>query len=278
MKAKNFFNNFISAVFFKNKIKNKGIIDVDSQATRQKQIRQILSHSETKTHQYDYQMTIGRLYSTDEIVFKEQGQAKTIVQKAEKEIEKVRSNFINDFSLKILDNTPIDKLVDVACKSFVGSTDLPSDPLKSMDILQLAYIKSKELKDKNEIEFFRDYFILQSQTTTDEEKTKAREHLKNNKHYIKAKFIFYREIFKLITYFQQMVENITPHEKNFHYEQVFYTMDEASQSGIYEANYFLGIMHLNGYYTKINKQKGFYYICLAASCSHSLAYYELYKM
>jgi TPR repeat protein len=73
-------------------------------------------------------------------------------------------------------------------------------------------------------------------------------------------------------------DNMSKEEKIYHYEKIYYCMEEASDEGIYEAYYFLGLMNLNGLYTKINIKKAFYYFCLAASYSHSLANYELYKM
>jgi hypothetical protein len=79
--------------------------------------------------------------------------------KGEKEIEKINSPFFNDYSLQILFNTENDKLIDIACKSFVGSTDVPQDSERSFAILGLASDKAQSKDEKREINFYLDYFI-----------------------------------------------------------------------------------------------------------------------
>ena len=49
---------------------------------------------------------------------------------------------------------------------------------------------------------------------------------------------------------------------------------KAAKKGLYEANYFLGLMCLN----KNENKLAYYYFNIAAGKSHSLSFYELYKM
>lgn len=101
-----------------------------------------------------------------------------------------------------------------------------------------------------------------------------------DKENIKAKYITARDLFNIITFNMYNLpeyQSISDTEKQFFYEKVYYIMEEAIQHGIYEANYIIGLMHLNGYYTKKNLRKAFYYFSTAASYSHGMAYYELYK-
>ena len=67
-------------------------------------------------------------------------------------------------------------------------------------------------------------------------------------------------------------------ERKFIYQKVYDIMKEAIEAGIYEANYILGLMYLNGFYTAKNNLKAFYYFSIAASYSHGMAYYQLYKI
>jgi len=103
------------------------------------------------------------------------------------------------------------------------------------------------------------------------DKKKVEESQKNifeSKNLIKARYIYARDLFKTL-FFQIKYSNYFDNEE--------YSIRKANK-GIYEANYFLGLMHHNGSYTKINKYKAYYYFSLAASHSHSLSFYELYKM
>ena len=89
-----------------------------------------LAKLETKTLVYDYQTAISQLYGLDSINFKEAIKAKNenkeeiykIDDKAKEEELKINSSFFNDFSLKILESSDNNNLIDIACKSFVGST------------------------------------------------------------------------------------------------------------------------------------------------------------
>lgn len=82
----------------------------------------------------------------------------------------------------------------------------------------------------------------------------------------------------MLTYSGTGKEQIKEHEKEVFYSEVYSTFEDSAEAGIYEAYYFLGIMNLKGLYTKVNKKKAFFYLTLAASCSHSLSYFEMYKL
>jgi hypothetical protein len=89
-----------------------------------------LSKIETKTFLYDYQQSIGQIYSMEKIDFQKAQKEKEenldkineIMAKAKEAEEKINSSFFNDFSLKILNNTSNKDLIDLACMSFVGNT------------------------------------------------------------------------------------------------------------------------------------------------------------
>lgn len=73
-------------------------------------------------------------------------------------------------------------------------------------------------------------------------------------------------------------QKISDQEKEIFYTEIYDTLVDAADQGIYEAYYFLALMNLKGLYTKINKKKAMYYLTLAASSNHSLSYYEMYKL
>ena len=113
----------------------------------------------------------------------------------------------------------------------------------------------------------------------------AKKNIFKSRDSIKSKYIFSRDLFKTIffsmrfsNYFNKGDIYLSSKEKDKQMVDCFYVFEEAAERGIYEAFYFLGLMHLNGFYTKVNKQLAYYYFSTAASNSHSLSYYELYKM
>lgn len=120
------------------------------------------------------------------------------------------------------------------------------------------------------------------------DKKKVEESQKNifeSKNLIKARYIYARDLFKTLffqikysNYFDNEEYSISKEEREEFMAKCFYIFNDSANKGIYEANYFLGLMHHNGSYTKINKYKAYYYFSLAASHSHSLSFYELYKM
>ena len=142
----------------------------------------------------------------------------------------------------------------------------------------------KEKNIDNDITFFNDYF--QMLASIDENKTQeAQNNLFMSQDLIKAKYIYARDLFKTLffqikfsNYFENEKVYISDSEKEEYMSKCFFIFKDAANEGIYEANYFLGLMYHNGCYAKINKNIAYYYFCLAASFSHSLSFYELYKM
>jgi TPR repeat protein len=245
-----------------------------------------LGKIETKSSNQDYQSAMSILYRNDKIehIQKEkQDQKKTtekdLLENLEKENLKYNSNFFNKFSMKILENSSSQILVNIACKSFVGDTDVPHDKERSFLLLRLAKLSCKNEQELKETEFYLDYF-RKTGATNKKDVDEAHNNLRRENDYIKAKYVNSRDLFKIVTYnlFNILKEEIPAKEKYHIYSTIFECMEEASNCGIYEAYYYLGLIYLHGYYPQINKQKAFYYFCLAASYSHSLAYYELYKM
>ena len=130
MRLKNIFSKFLTSIFFKKKIKSIKSIDTDYNKTKFREVaKTILGHTETKSINADYQSSIKLLYSYNQIDYSNQqtseekpNKEKEVLDLAEKENEKIFSNFFNKYSLKILENSDKEKLLDLACKSFVGNT------------------------------------------------------------------------------------------------------------------------------------------------------------
>ena len=259
-------------------------------------LRMFLGNVETKSLSQDYQNIMKFIYTHDSIQHKFEHGAPTaksdeekadkkvteeeMLRKLDKEREVIVSNFFNDYSLKILENTSNKHLVDLACKSYVGDTDIPKDIQRSLLILKLALAKSGNEEEHTETKFYLDYFRKNSAPDS-EEMDKATDSIFNNKDYIKAKYVTSRDLFKIISYNIleiQGLESIPQAEKDFIYSKIYYLMEEASDKGIYEAYYILGLMHLNGYYTKVNAKKAYFNFCIAASYSHAMSFYQLFKM
>ena len=120
----------ISSILFKKKYKPNKAIDTSYDKTRFREIsKTVLGHTETKSINFDYQSSLRLLYNNNKIDFmnstNDQSKAakeKEILEMAEKENERINSNFFNSFSLKILENSSKESLLDLACKSFVGNT------------------------------------------------------------------------------------------------------------------------------------------------------------
>lgn len=170
--------------------------------------------------------------------------------------------------------------------------DIPKDHDRSLSILKLAKAKinpeirkdSSEKKIDDEINFFNNYFEM---LTSLEKKTaeKSQKKLMDSINLIKARYIYARDLFKTLffqikysNYFEDGQMYISNNQKEEFMAKCFYIFTDAASQGIYEANYFLGLMHQNGCYTKVNKTMAYYYFSLAASFSHSLSFYEIYKM
>jgi len=123
----------LSSVFFRKKFKPTKQIDTSYDKSKFREIaKTILGHTETKSINFDYQSSLKLLYSYNKIDLSNKqnedkketkaAKEKEILEMAEKESEKIFSNFFNDFSLKILENSNKENLLDLACKSFVGNT------------------------------------------------------------------------------------------------------------------------------------------------------------
>jgi len=147
-------------------------------------------------------------------------------------------------------------------------------------------VKKSESDKKidNDIVFFNDYFEMLS-TKDRETAEKSQRNIMQSNHLIKARYIYARDLFKTIffhikysNYFEKDQIYISNQQKEEFMSKCFYIFNDAAKEDIYEANYFLGLMYLNGCYTKLNKTAAYYYFSLAASYSHSLSFYELYKM
>jgi hypothetical protein len=126
---KKYFNKLISNIFFKNKDNNKKseLIITETTSKLKEQIKNYLGHIETKSSIYDYQNTLNYIYSK-KIPTKISEEKDIIENEVKKEVketeEKIISNFFNKYSLKIIQNSNSDTLIDLACKSFVGSIGL----------------------------------------------------------------------------------------------------------------------------------------------------------
>jgi len=124
------FKKIIGSLIFKKKYNFDKSIDTSYDKTKFREIaKTILGHTETKSINSDYQLSLRLLYNNNQINFSEKlnenskaAKEKEVLELAEKENEKINSNFFNDFSLKILENSNKNNLLDLACKSFVGNT------------------------------------------------------------------------------------------------------------------------------------------------------------
>lgn len=131
------------------------------------ELRTYLGQLETKSLKMDYQQMMNYLYTVDKISIggnintkesEKDKQDKEITDKIDKEEKLFKSNFFNKFSLKILEETDTKELINIACKSYVGDTDIPHDPARSFLILNLAKTQSETLEQTKEIQFYLDYF------------------------------------------------------------------------------------------------------------------------
>lgn len=122
------FRKFINSIVFKKSYKSNMKIDTSYDKTKFREIaKTILGHTETQSINSDYQSSLNLIYNYNKIDLSYEKNAdakkeKNVLEMAEKESEKISSNFFNDFSLKILENSNKDNLLDLACKSFVGNT------------------------------------------------------------------------------------------------------------------------------------------------------------
>jgi hypothetical protein len=116
---------------FKLKVKGEKANNIEINLNKFKEeLHDRLSKVETRTFMYDYQQSLGQIYSMDKIDFhkalekhKEEMDKVSEIQEKAKEAESlINSSFFNDYSLQILNNTSNKDLVDLACMSFVGST------------------------------------------------------------------------------------------------------------------------------------------------------------
>jgi hypothetical protein len=128
LNMKKYFNKFVSNIFFKKKNNKKSDLIIKENTSKlTEQIKNYLGHIETKSTIYDYQNTLNYIYSkkSPTIISKEKEKIENEVKKEVKETEeKIISNFFNKYSLKIIQNSNSDTLIDLACKSFVGSIGL----------------------------------------------------------------------------------------------------------------------------------------------------------
>lgn len=119
-----------NSLFFRKKFKQSKSIDTQYDKTKFREIaKTVLGHTETKSINMDYQSSLNLLYSYNKIDLsnkESQGnkaaKEKEVFEAAEKESEKIISNFFNVYSLRILENSNKENLLDLACKSFVGNT------------------------------------------------------------------------------------------------------------------------------------------------------------
>ena len=120
----------LSSIIFKKKYISNKSIDTSYDKTKFREIaKTILGHTETKSINLDYQSSLRLIYNYNKIDLSNKSDENSkavkeneVLETAEKENEKINSNFFNDFSLKILENSNKDNLLDLACKSFVGNT------------------------------------------------------------------------------------------------------------------------------------------------------------
>ena len=142
------------------------------------QLKIYLSQNETKNVTNDIQKTVSSLYSAEIINMKEMIEKmndkkgneemerfREIMEKSKEEEMKINSNFFNNYSLKILNNSKIiiylannSDLLDLALKSFAGSIDIPKDIDRSFVILELAKTKINSLTEKEDLDFYTAYF------------------------------------------------------------------------------------------------------------------------
>ncbi len=132
---KKYFTKIFTTFFFGKKFKPTKQIDTRYDKSKFREAaKTILGHTETKSINLDYQSSLRLIYSYNKLdlsISNKQNEDKKTIQAAkekevldmaEKESEKIFSNFFNDYSLKILENSTKEKLLDLACKSFVGNT------------------------------------------------------------------------------------------------------------------------------------------------------------
>ena len=100
---------FLSSVIFRKKYRSNKSIETNYDKTKFREIaKTILGHTETKSINFDYQSSLRLLYNNNKIDFSNKidddnkaANEKKVLDMAEKENEKIYSNFFNDYSLKI---------------------------------------------------------------------------------------------------------------------------------------------------------------------------------
>ena len=166
--TKTFINKLVTSLLYGKKEKIKKIPKMKENTSEFKEeLKKYFGQIETKSLKMDYLQMMKYLYTVDTITAKanpntkqkeKENREKEIMEKIEKEEKKTKSNFFNEFSLKILEETETKELINIACKSYVGDTDIPHDPARSFLILNLAKTQSETSDEKKEIQFYLDYF------------------------------------------------------------------------------------------------------------------------
>jgi hypothetical protein len=165
--TKKYINKIVSSIMFGKKEGKKVFPKMKENSTDFKEeLKKFLGVMETKSSNMDYQQIMKFLYTVDSIKPRlspdtQDKSAKIqdeLASKIEKEEKSTKSNFFNEFSLKILKETNNKELINIACKSFVGDVDIPHNPARSFLILELAKSQCEKTQDKREILFYLDYF------------------------------------------------------------------------------------------------------------------------
>jgi hypothetical protein len=157
--TKKLINTVFSSIVFGKRDANKNIYKMKENSTEIKEeLKKYLGVIETKSMNLDYQQIMKFLYTVDSINPRVSGQDKSVKFLKGVDEQTTKSNFFNEFSLKILEQTNTKELINIACKSFVGDVDIPHNPARSFLILELAKSQSETIEEKREIQFYLDYF------------------------------------------------------------------------------------------------------------------------
>lgn len=248
-------------------------LDSKSQSIEEK-LKHKLSYTESWNNDFDYQTALNLVFSKT----LNPTQSPKVDTSEEDKLKDIP--FFNSAVFKILESTNNDILLDIATKQFVGSTDIPKSIPISLEILAYALHRNKFVtkEEKADFEFFYDYFSHSRADLSQEERRNVEARIYNKDAFYKAKYIFARDLFKLIAYGEKGKDHkFTNDNIKTLYKEITKILNSVKDL-IYEAHYILGYMRLNSLFYKRNIEWAYYHFSIGASFMHASCFYEIYKM
>ena len=262
-------------------------------------MKNYLSLFDTKSNIFDYRTSLTFLYLEEENkikLFDKASKMKSGKFTSNQDMlqfnEKVETKFINKTTEILLKNSLEESIIDMVCKSFAGSTDIPNDINRSLEALDYfinnninkeTYLFYKEYllflnQHKNKHEFMENFKsnrlfeIVSSKNFTDHHP----KYIKDTEQ--KMLFLYSRELFKII-YLNLKSETLKKIKLK---DQEIITVlgnllkiFDKTKEKIYESYYYIGLYYYEGFIFEKDISKSYYYFTKSASKSHSLSLFML---